>query len=143
MVQKELLSTEDNLRIFYERNDDIDGLGVTVDNTSYDAGTFIDRDYDVKQFDGFMIKLENVGPQSVDYTILSTTKDFVSMDADLNDADFSEEEVATNPILTTAKSATFIHVRVAPDVMAIRLRCKLTAATADSKIRADIRGFIN
>ena len=143
MVQKVITNTEDRLRISYERNDNIHTTGVVVDNVAYDTGTFIDRDYDVKQYGGFIIKLENIGPQSVDYTILSTTKDFVTMDTDLADADFSETEVATTLIVAAAKSNTFTRVRVGPDVMAIRLRCKLTGATADSLIRADIRGLVS
>lgn len=140
MVEKTMI--EDNLIRFLDRVDNIHTTGVAVDDDAYNTGTFKDRDYDLRQYDGFMIKLENLGANPVDYTILSTTKDFENLDIDLVDADFSETEIATTPIATTVKSATYSHIRVVAELTAVKLRCKRTTAGLSSTIRADIRGLV-
>ncbi len=105
MVQKVLTAKRDKrfssaiLLFFVDIVDAIKSTGVVVDNAAYDTGIFKDRDYDVRQFKGFFIALENIGANSVDFTIRSTTKDFTIMDSDITDDDFDKEEVAETAIV--------------------------------------------
>ncbi len=80
--------------------------GIVVDNTAYDTGSFLDRDYDVRPFKSVSIALQNIGANSVDFKILSSTKDFPgTLDAGLTDDDFDKEEVAETAI-AAGSSAT-------------------------------------
>lgn len=87
-----------------DTNDAIDTTGVVVDNANYDNGTFKDRDYDVRKYKSVAINLENIGANSIDYKVLSTTKDFVDLDADIGDDDFDKEEKAETALVARAKA---------------------------------------
>lgn len=77
----------------------ISTTGVVVDDVAYDTGTFLDRDYDVRPYKSVSIALQNIGANSVDFKILSTTKDWpATLDAGLTDDDFDKEEVAETAI---------------------------------------------
>lgn len=88
-----------------DKVDNIHTVGVVVDNGNYDNGTFLDRIYDVRKYKSVAFSLENIGANSVDYEILSTTKNFVSIDADLVDDDFDKEEKALTAIPSRVKAA--------------------------------------
>lgn len=92
------------LAFFQDLVDSINTTGVVVDNGAYDLGTFLDRDYDVRLFEGVSILLQNIGANSIDYTILGATKDFDVLDNDLNDSDFTEELVAEVAIAAAVKA---------------------------------------
>lgn len=87
-----------------DKVDNIHTTGVVVDSGNYDNGTFLDRDYDVRKYKSIAFSLENIGANSVDYEILSTTKNFAVLDSDLVDDDFDKEEKALTAIASRAKA---------------------------------------
>lgn len=95
-----------------------DVAGIDVDDDSYDTGAFLDRDYDVRFFKGISILLENLGPNDVLYTILSTTKDFDNLDEDLNDDDFTEVEKAETAIVAGSQATGSVEVTGGPSTKA-------------------------
>ncbi len=144
MVEQNLVSSKygDKNRLIWRDQTGFEVAGVVVDDVTYDTGIFIDRDYDVRSLDAVSIALENIGANSVDYTILGATKDFAAeaMDAGLADADFSEILVAEAAIVATAKD-TFKLVRDSPEITAIRIRAKETVGGSSGTLRGDVRGF--
>lgn len=82
----------------------INTTGVAVDNANYDLGTFTDRDYDVRIMKSFAAILQNIGLNSVDFTILGATKDFTKLDTDLNIGDFTEILVAEAALAIAVKA---------------------------------------
>jgi len=144
MVEQNLVSSKygDKNRLIWRDETVFQGAGVGVDDPAYDTLLFLDRDYDVRSLDAVSVALENIGANSVDYTILGATKDFAAeaMDTDLVDADFSEVLAAEAAIVATAK-ATFTLVRATPEITAIRIRAKETVAASASTLRGDVRGF--
>ncbi len=117
--------------------------GIVVDDVAYDTGVFLDRDYDVRSHAGVSISIENVGANSIDYTILGATKDFTMNDLDtgLADADFTETLVAETAIGAAATSAEFKLVRDTPSITAIRIRAKETSGTNPGTARGDVKAF--
>ena len=124
--------------IFSDRQNDIHSTGVVVDDVAYDTGVFIDRDYNMKDKTKFFLRLENIGANSIDYTIRSTRKEVEDL-GKLVDADYETEELAATAVAATAFSADFTMVKTLPDVTAIRLRAKETVGGSPGTIRADIR----
>ena len=96
----------------------IDVAGINVDDDNYDNGSFIDRDYDVRFLNKISILLENLGPNDVDYTILSTTKDFDVLDTDLQTDDFTEVEKAETAIVAGSQATGSVEVTGGPSVKA-------------------------
>ena len=92
------------LAFFQDLVDSINSTGVVVDNVAYDLGTFLDRDYDVRLFEGVSVQLQNIGLNSIDYKILGATKDFSVLDTDLVDSDFTEELVAETALGEAVKA---------------------------------------
>lgn len=87
-----------------DKVDNIHTTGVVVDNPNYDNDSFLDRDYDVRKYKSIAFLLENIGVNSVDYKILSTSKNFADLDADLVDDDFDKEEQAETAVAARAKA---------------------------------------
>ncbi len=144
MVEQNLKSATlgDKNKFVWQDESGFKSAGVVVDDVAYDTGVFIDRDYDVRSLDAVSIALENIGANSVDYTILGATKDFTNeaMDTDLVDADFSEILVAEAAIAAAAKDI-FKLIRDSPEITAIRIRAKETAGGSPGNLRGDVRGF--
>lgn len=147
MVEKTLTKTKQGFRgveIFEDLNDNIKTTGVAVDDDNYDTSTFLDRDYDVRAVDAFIIKVENIDPaDGITLTVLTTTKDYDIMNTDLVDADFSETGLTEESVAAGAKSTTYKLVVDSPEITAVRLRAKRQTTLLDSLARADIRSFIN
>lgn len=137
----DILFRNENGKICYYY-DSVFVAGIAVDNTSYNTGTFADRNYDVRSFDGFSIVLENTGANSVDYTILSTTKEIANLTngmADLVLADFGITEVATTTIPAGTKSTPFVHLNLDSSITAFKIRAKTTGAPT-STLKGYVRG---
>ncbi len=119
------------------------GAGIVVDDVAYDTGGFLDRDYDVRSHAGVSVSIENVGANSIDYTILGATKDFVMNDLDtgLADADFTETLVAEAARAAAATGAEFKLVRDIPSITAIRIRAKETVGGSSGTARGDVKAF--
>jgi len=75
-----------------------------VDDGNYDNGTFLDRDYDIRDKKNISINLENIGANAVKYKILSTPKHFTDLDADISDDDFDKEEKAETSLNPRSKA---------------------------------------
>ena len=134
----EVVMSGNSKDIFSDRQNSIHSIGVVVDDAAYDTGVFIDRDYNMKDKTKFFLRLENIGANSIDYTIRSTKKEVEDL-GKLVDADYETEEVAATAIAAAAFSANFTIVKTVPDVTAIRLRAKETVGGSPGTIRADIR----
>jgi len=145
MVEIDLIGDNVNnkKRFIWKDKSGIDVAGIVVDNDTYDTGTHLDRDYDVRSHDGVSILIENQGANSIDYTILGATKDFAmnAMDATLVDADFAEVLVAEAALAATTRAVPFDLERVTPSITAIRIRVKETTAAMPGNLRADIKAF--
>ena len=138
MVNKIL--TKDNTGIYSDKVDDIDGAGVVVDDGAYNAGTFKDREYDVRGFKSFSIDVENIGANSVDAIVEASTKDFSDIAADLDDADYNVELKAEIAVTATSRVALIDETWTTPRFTAVRLRCKETVGGSPGTIRGDIKG---
>jgi len=106
LLRKGIKVVSQGILLWYEDIVDlISTTGVAVDNAAYDTGTFLDRDFDVRPFKSVSIALQNIGANSVDFKILSTTKDWpATLDAGLTDDDFDKEEVAETAIAAGASA---------------------------------------
>ncbi len=131
--------TEDNINIFSDKVDDIDGVGVVVDNVAYNTGTFKDREYDVRAFKGMSIDLENVGADSIDFIVEASTKDFTDIVADLDDADYNVELKAEATLTATSRVNAIDETWTTPRFTAIRLRAKETVGGDSGTVRADVK----
>lgn len=133
-----------NLLYFEDVSDNIDGTGIVVDDAAYDTGGFLDRDYDVRIYKNLSMQIKNIGANSIDITILGTTKDFTDLDADLVDADFTETELAEEAVAVNAVS-TIYNLNRQPDgkpaITAVRLRAKETVAVNPGTVRANIKAL--
>ncbi len=107
-----------NMPYYEDKTDDFDTTGIVVDDDSYDTGTFLDRDYDVRLDKAISILLENLGANDVKYTILSTTEDYDVMNDDLEDNDFTEVEKAEATITAGASATGSVEVTGGPSVKA-------------------------
>ncbi len=127
-----------------DTNDSIDGAGVTVDNVNYNTGGFLDRDYDVRLLRNLSIQVKNPGANSIDITILETTKDHLGTDASLIDADFTETGLAEVAVGAAGISAIY-NLNREPGgklaVTAVRLRAKETVGGSPGTVAANIKGF--
>ena len=133
-----------NLVYFEDTSDNIDGTGIAVDDVAYDTGTFLDRDYDVRLFKNLSMQIKNIGANSIDITILGTTKDFSDLDADLADVDFTETELAEVAVGVNAVSAIYNLDRTPPGkpaITAVRLRAKETVVALPGTVRANIKAL--
>ena len=128
---------------FHDTEDNIQSTGVLVDSDTYDGGTFLDRDYEVRGLQGFSILVENLdGANSLDYTIQETTKDYDDLDADLVDADFVNVTGHTDvAVAALSKGTEYVLIRLAPGITAVRLRARRTSAGLDATLRADVKGW--
>jgi len=133
-----------NLLYFEDVSDNIDGTGIAVDDPVYDTGGFLDRDYDVRIYKNLSMQIKNIGANSIDITILATTKDFSVLDTDLVDADFTETELAEEAVAAAAVSTIYNLNRQPegkPAITAVRLRAKETVALASGTVRANIKAL--
>ena len=133
-----------NLPYFEDTSDNIDGTGVVVDDVAYDTGGFLDRDYDVRLFKNLNMQIKNIGANSIDIRILSTTKDYTILDTDLVDADFTETELAEVAVAVNAVSAIMNLDRTPsgkPAITAVRLQAKETVAASPGTVRANIKAL--
>lgn len=145
MAEINLVARErgDKSRLVWRDITGFEGVGIVVDDPVYDTGIFTDRDYDVQSLLGVSVTLENIGANSVDYTILGATKSFdrEALDSTLEDADFTEILVADTPIGAGITSTVYELLRTTPAITAIRIRAKETVATNSGTLRGDVRAF--
>ena len=120
-----------------DENDSIHTDGVAVDDGNYDNGTFKDRDYDVREYKSLAINLENIGANEVKYKVLSTTKHFDDLDAELTDDDFDKEEKAETSLASRAKASGSVEVTGGPSVAA-EGDLTLSSAVAETKSTGEI-----
>lgn len=133
-----------NLTYLEDVSDNIDGSGIVVDDPAYDTGTFLDRDYDVRLFKNLSMQIKNIGANSIDITILGTTKDYTIMNDDLVDADFTEIELVEETVVATGVSTIYNLNRQPegkPAITAVRLRAKESAGTFPGTVRANIKAL--
>lgn len=145
MVEHNLVAAQvgDNRKLVWQDETGFKTAGIAVDDVNYDTGSFIDRDYDVRSLDAVSIVLENIGANSIDYTILGATKDYnaEAMDADLVDGDFTETLVANITLTASSTSTPYELQRLYPTITAIRIRAKETIALSNSTLRGDVKAF--
>ena len=146
LTEKSKASTKrGNLLVYFEDvSDNIDGTGIVVDDPVYDTGGFLDRDYDVRTFKNLSMQIKNIGANSIDITILGTTKDYSVMNTDLADVDFTETELAEEIVAAAAVSTIYNLDRTPPGkpaITAVRLRAKETVATNSGTVRANIKAL--
>jgi len=142
MVEKNLTPESGVPKSVIAVDDSINSSGIAVDNVSYDAGTFLDRDYDIRSLKAFSMMVHNIdGANGLTYTIQTATKTFANPD-DLADADFTSDGSHTDvPLAAGAKSVIYkLNRDTDPSITAVRLRAKETVGAATSLLRADIRG---
>ena len=133
-----------NLVYLEDVSDNIDGTGIAVDNVAYDTGAFLDRDYDVRLFKNISMQIKNIGANSIDITILGTTRDFTVLDTDLVDADFTETELTEEAVAVNAVSTLYNLNRQPegkPAITAVRLRAKETLGGSPGTVRANIKAL--
>lgn len=133
-----------NLPYFHDTSDNINTTGITVDEDTYDAGSFLDRDYDVRLFKNFNLQVLNSGANSIDIRVLATTKDFDDLDGDLADADFTETELAEETVASNATSTLYNLDRTVdgkPAITAVRLQAKEVVAANPGEVTARIKAL--
>lgn len=101
-----------------DENDSIHTTGVAVDDGNYDNGTFLDRDYDLRDKKNIAINLENIGANAIKYKILSTNKHFDDFDAEITDDDFDKEEKAETSLSPRSKATGSVELTGGPAVAA-------------------------
>lgn len=134
----------ENLVYYEDKNDNIDTTGVTVDDAVYDTGAFLDRDYDVRLFKNLSMQIKNTGANSIDITVLGTTKDFGDLDTDLVDGDFTETELVEEAVVAGAVSTIYNLDRTPsgkPAITAVRLRAKEAVAANPGEVTAAIKAL--
>lgn len=90
------------------------------------------------------MQIKNTGANSIDITILGTTKDFTNLDNDLVDGDFTETELAEEAIAAAAVSTIYNLDRTPsgkPAITAVRLRAKETVAVNPGEVTAAIKAL--
>lgn len=123
-----------------DTQDSISTTGVVVDEDTYNAGSFLDRAFDVRTFKELSTEIENIGASSILVTILGTTKDFDDLDTDLVIGDFDLILSAEETIAAAAKMATpFEKVKTTPLITAMLVRAKEAVAANPGTVRADIK----
>ncbi len=120
-----------------------DSVGIVIDDSTYDTGTGLDRDYDIRGHDGVSVLLSNSGANSIDVTILGATKDFPmnGIDATLVDADFTETLLAEEAVAASASATSYKLVRDTPEITAIRVRAKETAGGSPGVLKGNVKAF--
>lgn len=103
---------------FEDKTGNFDTTGIDVDDDSYDTGSFIDRDYDIRNARSVSIALENLGPNSVDYTIVATTRDFDDLDTDIEDDDYTEVIKANTAIAAGSQATGSVEITGGPSTAA-------------------------
>ena len=63
-------------RIVFKDDTTFESVGIVVDDDTYDTGTGLDRDYDVRGHSGVSVHLKNTVANSIDVTIVGETKDY-------------------------------------------------------------------
>ncbi len=119
-----------------ERHDPQLENGITVNQNGY--GSFTDRIYDVRGFDGVFISLTNIdiGGHPIDYQfdIASVNYDDVG---ELHETDFTTE--TTTAELESDETITKEYIRITPKITALRLR--LRRGTTNQNV--DITGVVS
>lgn len=115
-----------------DENDSIHTTGVNVDDGNYDNGTFLDRDYDLRDKKNIAINLENIGANAIKYKILSTNKHFDDFATEITDDDFDKEEKAETSLSPRSKATGSVEVTGGPSVAASG-DLTLSSAVAETK----------
>ncbi len=120
-----------------------DSVGIVIDDSTFDTGTGIDRDYDVRGFDGVSVLLSNSGANAIDVVILGATKDFAmnAMDATLVDADFTEVLLTEEEVASGASATALDLLRTTPKITAIRIRAKEAVAANPGVLKGNVKAF--
>jgi hypothetical protein len=123
MVKKDLTpkfsNQSTNFSVYsQDENNSIHTTGVDVDDGNYDNGSFLDRDYDLRDKKNISINLENIGANAVKYKILSTNKHFANLDSEITDDDFDKEEKVETVLNPRSKATGSVELTGGPSVAA-------------------------
>ncbi len=118
-----------------ERHDPELENGITVNQNGY--GSFTDRVYDVRGFDGVFVQIKNVDDDHpIDYQFDIASKNYDNVD-DLIEADFETETATTE--LDTGETINKEYIRITPRITALRVRLR----RGTSNQNADITGIVS
>ncbi len=104
-----------------ERHDPELENGITVNQNGY--GSFTDRVYDVRGFDGVFVSLTNVdlGGHPIDYQLDIASVNYDSVD-DLHETDFTTETATAE--IESDETVTKEYIRITPRITALRVRLR-------------------
>ncbi len=145
MVEINMLASDVNntKKLVWKDDTTFDSVGIVVEDATFDTGPSLDRDYDVRGFDGISVLLSNSGANAIDVVILGATKDFAmnAMDATLVDADFTEVLLTEEEVAAAASATALDLLRPTPKITAVRIRVKEAVAANPGNLKGNVKAF--